>query len=250
MKTKDYWKNRTLSDEAKTQKIAEQYSRKQAKYYKQMIGVIDNDVDLLYGKILNQDKITRSELWNYKHYQALRQDILQQCEGLAVEQLSITQQALDKVVDTVLGTEWKENSPTRIFNQKQLKYYLNENWSGESYSNRIYHNCNQLAVKLQEEIGDMVVLGKSPEAVKAAIMQECGVSYKVANRLIRTEASYTFNQANIQRYENMGAKKVEILVEDDACDECLELSGVEFDFLEAPIIPLHPNCRCCYLPVV
>ena len=250
MKSKDYWKIRTQKDEQQAQKIAETYCSKQKEYYKQMIAAIDKEVEVLYGKLSKQEYISRSELWNFKHYQALRQVINQQCEGLAVEQISITEQALERVVDRVLGENWKQNEPTRILSQAQVKSYLNEAWSGESYSSRIYKNCNQLAVKLSEEIGNMVVLGKSPDAVKAAIMQECGVSYKVANRLIRTEASYTFNQANFQRYQDMGAKKVEVLVEDDACEDCKALEGKEFDFLEAPIIPLHPYCRCCYLPIV
>lgn len=240
MKTNDYWKNRVITDEEKTQRIAATYGRRQKKYYKQMIAAIDTQIDFLYAKTLNREYISRSELWQLQHYQALRQEINKQCEGLAIEQLSLTQQALEKVTETVLGTEWKENEATRILSQAQVKQYINENWSGESYSNRIYHNCNQLAVKLQDEIGEMVVLGKAPEMVKAAVMEECGVSYNVANRLIRTEASYTFNQASLKRYEDMGAKKVEVFTEPDACEECLALGGQEFEFFNAPLIPQHP----------
>ena len=80
-------------------------------------------------------------------------------------------------------------------------------------------------------------------------MNDLNVSYNTANRLIRTEASYTFNSANKERYQEMGAKQIEIFIEDDACEECQNLKGV-YDFDVVPIVPIHPNCRCCYLPVV
>jgi len=47
----------------------------------------------------------------------------------------------------------------------------------------------------------------------------------------------------------MGAKQIEIYIEPDACEECQELKGV-YDFNAVPLVPVHPNCRCCYLPVI
>lgn len=166
-----------------------------------------------------------------------------------MDQINITETALDKVVEQVLGIDWKDNSPTGLLNRVQTKQFLNQAWSGESYSSRIYNNCNALASKLEKSISDMICLGKSPDEVKKAIMEECNVSYNVANRLIRTEASYTFNTANKERYERMGCKQIEILIEKDACDECQELAGV-YEADRVPLVPVHPNCRCCYLPVI
>lgn len=249
-KRKDYWKTRIEKDEAKAQLLANTYCNRQKIYYKQMIKEIDKYVDKLYLKLGNTSEISRSELWNYESFKALRQEINQQCVGLAANQISNTEKVMDKIVDLVLGDEWKDNPSTQLLAKSQVKFYLNQEWSGESYSNRIYHNCNQLASKLSEEIGNMVVLGKAPDAIKAAVMEECGVSYNVANRLIRTEASYTFNQANLERYGEMGAKGIELIVEPDACKECKALEGKTYQVYDAPQLPIHPYCRCCYIPVV
>ena len=244
-----YWRDRITADEENAQAIASKYGAKEKQYYKRVIDNINADIDKLYTKIQAGEPITRTELWQYEHYKRLRNTIYEECRQLGIDQISITETALDQVVQETLGVKWKENDATSILSRQQTKQYLNQAWSGESYSSRIYNNCNQLAVKLQEEISNMICLGKSPDAVKAAIMQECGVSYNVANRLIRTEASYTFNQANKERYQDMGAKRIEILVEDDCCNECADLKGV-YDFGQEPQLPIHPNCRCCYLPVV
>lgn len=249
-KRKDYWKTRIQKDEEKAQAIAHIYSNKEKEYYKKMNAAIELYVDKLYLKTAKLDYISRSELWNYESFKALRQVINQQCAVLAVEQISNTEKALDKVVEIVLGDRWKENPSLKILDKAQIKQYLNQAWSGEAYSSRIYKNSNQLASKLSEEISQMIVLGKSPEMMKAAIMEEFGVSYNISNRLIRTEVSYTFNQASLQRYGEMGAKGIELIVEPDACDECKALEGKTYQVYDAPQLPIHPYCRCCYIPVV
>lgn len=235
----NYWKERIIKDEEHAQQIAATFGKREQQYYRRIVKAINRDIDALYTKLTKGEPISRTELWNYEHFKRLRSTILEQCGQLGLDQISITEQALDKVVQDTLGQNWKKNEPTSILNEQQTKRYLDQAWSGESYSSRIYKNCNELAAKLQEEISNMICLGKSPDAVKAAIMEQCNVSYNVANRLIRTEASYTFNQANKQRYEEMGAKQIEILTEPDCCEQCEELRGV-YDFNTAPQVPIHP----------
>lgn len=245
----DYWTKRILRDEDKAQKIAEVYAKKEEAYYRKILKDISKDIDSLYTKLENGNPITRSELWQYEHFKRLKNTIYRDCGQLGMDQVSLTEKALDKVVEEVLGVDWKDNTATGIFNRAQTKQFLNQSWSGKSYSSRIYHNSNQLASKLEKVISDMVCLGKSPDEVKKAIMNEMNVSYNVANRLIRTEASYTFNSANKERYQKMGAKQIEIFIEPDACDTCQELKGV-YGFDTVPLVPIHPNCRCCYIPVI
>ena len=39
-------------------------------------------------------------------------------------------------------------------------------------------------------------------------------------------------------------------LEDNTCEICGELDGKYFNLNNAPKIPIHPNCRCCHIPVV
>jgi len=76
-----------------------------------------------------------------------------------------------------------------------------------------------------------------------------------ARTMARTETIYVHNEAALTRYEQMGVEevsaKVEWLTAGDArvCPECSSLSGTKYTIEEAHgLIPLHPNCRCCWEP--
>jgi len=73
-----------------------------------------------------------------------------------------------------------------------------------------------------------------------------------ATMLVRTETMKAVNTGVISRYEAAGAEEVEFLaaLDDKTCDECDSLNGKTFPIGEAPDVPIHPNCRCSWLPVV
>jgi SPP1 gp7 family putative phage head morphogenesis protein len=73
-----------------------------------------------------------------------------------------------------------------------------------------------------------------------------------ATTLVRTETMKAVNIGVISRYEAAGAEEVEFLValDDKTCDECEELNGKTFPIGEVPDVPIHPNCRCTWIPVV
>ena len=83
-------------------------------------------------------------------------------------------------------------------------------------------------------------------------MKDLNVSYSYADRLIRTEASHIFNEAAKMGYKQGNVEEVEVLIEESGnlCDECAELAGKTYRLGTEPRLPLHPNCRCCYAPIV
>lgn len=252
MKNADYWRGRTAADEARAQKIARRYHREERQLYTNALDSIEGKIDRLYTKIKwgGAENITRSELWEYSHYLTLRDDILEQCKMIGEGQVRLTEACINEVYETTLGVGIADSAKLSRLSDFGKKKVLNSTWSGENFSTRIYKNTNALAGRLNQQITDMVVLGKSPDQIKKEIIQEFGTSYREADRLIRTEASYTFNQAAMDRYKNAGVKKVEILVENGCCDKCKEYDKKEFVIEAAPFLPAHPNCRCCYIPVV
>lgn len=248
----NYWKNRIEQDEKRAQAIAKNYSKLEQKYYKDALEILDGKINRLYTKIKwgGAETVSRSELWEYSHYLDLKDEIMKQCQLIGEGQITLTEAAINEVFETTLGMTIGEGVQISGFNKYTADKFLNSNWCGLNYSERIYKNTNVLAARLNMHISDMVVLGRSPEDIKKEIRQEFGVSYREADRLIRTEASYAFNSAAIQRYKDGNIKKVEILVEKDACPHCLALKNQEYDIASAPLLPMHPNCRCAYIPVV
>jgi SPP1 gp7 family putative phage head morphogenesis protein len=71
-----------------------------------------------------------------------------------------------------------------------------------------------------------------------------------ATRVARTEVISASNEGALHRYEIAGIDKSEFYPSPDACEECLPLAG-EYQTREVHnMIPVHPNCRCTFLPVV
>lgn len=71
-----------------------------------------------------------------------------------------------------------------------------------------------------------------------------------AAMISRTEVIAASNEGALHRYEEEGIGKSEFYPSPDACPECLALVG-EYPTKESHgMIPVHPNCRCTFLPVV
>ena len=73
-----------------------------------------------------------------------------------------------------------------------------------------------------------------------------------AETISRTEVIAASNEAALHRYEKENVEKSEFYPSPDACGVCL---GIAQDPIYATkeshgIIPVHPNCRCKWLPVV
>lgn len=83
-------------------------------------------------------------------------------------------------------------------------------------------------------------------------------SYKKANitrarTIARTETIAASNQAALLSYKNSGIKRVEFYValDERTCEDCMEYQGKELSLSDAEgLIPIHPNCRCTYIPLV
>lgn len=250
--TPNYWKKRILEAEAKAHKTATAYAAQEKAYYSKALKEIENAVNALFAQMQSEgaDTITRTQLWQFKRWQDLRNIIYKQCQGIGINQVSLIDTCLEDVFNEIIGSPIGADSGFTGIDKDFTKTYLNENWSGTHYSNRVWSNSGNLAASLEKKIEDLVILGKTPDELKKELIKEFGASYSAANRLIRTEASYTFNQGTLQRYAAMGVNKVEVLTENGACEACKELENKEYSLNDAPFIPVHPNCRCCYIPVI
>ncbi len=256
-----YWSERTRQSEEKAQRLAANYSKKQERLYQQTYRKIDTQINSLFAQInsAGAETLTRTQLWQYSKYTQLRDIIQQELTGVGNRQLTIMDEVISKVFNNTLETTLKELYPDdRIFTflrNTQTTQYLNSAWSGKNYSNRVWDNTNHLASQLNKHIEDMITLGKMPDQIKAQIMADMNVGYSVADRLVRTEASYAYNTASITSYKLAGVKEVEYIPEDDEdlCDECeanAAANGGIYLLGTEPQLPVHPNCRCCYAPVV
>ena len=76
-----------------------------------------------------------------------------------------------------------------------------------------------------------------------------------AEMLARTEIIRAHHAATVQEYKNWGLEGVKVMAEwqtagYNVCPQCSELQGKVFTLSQIEtMIPAHPNCRCCAVPV-
>lgn len=260
-KNSDYWSKRVAANEAKTQRYAAIVVKRQKKLYKDAYKEITAKIEALALEIMEKGKyghLTRSELWQFKKYTDLQAYVGSVFEGLTGNQLSIANSLLREVFEETMGFTIesleanKGNIAYSILNENQVKQVLNTSWSGKHYSQRIYDTNSRIGERVKKDITDMIIQGKNTETIKKKLMKDLDVSYSYADRLIRTEASHVFNEAAKAGYKQANVEEVEVLIEESGnlCDACRALKGQRFRIGSEPRLPLHPNCRCCYVPVV
>ena len=73
-----------------------------------------------------------------------------------------------------------------------------------------------------------------------------------AEMVARTETISASNEGALHRYELEGIDKSEFYPSPDACEVCLEIAQEPIYVTKdaSGIIPVHPNCRCVWLPVI
>lgn len=83
------------------------------------------------------------------------------------------------------------------------------------------------------------------------VREETGFAKSRARMIARTEFVRNAAEASLVRYKACGFDKVKYWAALDGreCDECTGYHGKIYQIDDAPQIPIHPNCRCCYVPI-
>ena len=69
-----------------------------------------------------------------------------------------------------------------------------------------------------------------------------------SNMIARTETAEAMSEGANNTYKQAGIVKVEWSAAGDACELCMPFHSLTFPIDSKPHQPLHPNCRCVYLP--
>lgn len=252
-KNAKYWKDRAIQMEEDKEKMAEALSERTRKSYIRSFRRLNADIDALYAEILSRgiEDMTRTDLYNLQKYVALRDKIAKEIQGLAIED----NEKLTKLLDDIAVETYKSNLKEMgidfsMLSEQQAKAIASQNWTGVRFSSRIWGNADHFNSRVMSDIEEMVIGGKSPDKLKKKLMEDFSIKFHEADRLIRTEASHAYNSAALQSYVDAGLEEIDFLAESDCCDLCKPYRKKRFPINDVPVIPVHPNCRCTYLPVV
>ena len=102
--------------------------------------------------------------------------------------------------------------------------------------------------------GDLIATGlmngDSSDAIARTIREDIGSSHR-AEMIAQTEVNRAVTAATLDTYTANGVTQWELVISDDACDECQDVADngpYDIDTQEdAP--PIHPLCRCAASPI-
>lgn len=114
-----------------------------------------------------------------------------------------------------------------------------------------------MSAKMSGILADGIAKGSHPYDVARAMSAAVdGISRKRAEVLARTEIIHAHAEGQLDAMERLGLDEVTIMAEwttagdDRVCPLCAEREGEIIPIKEAHgLIPLHPQCRCSWLPV-
>lgn len=139
-------------------------------------------------------------------------------------------------------------------NDRLINKIINEDWSGDNYSKRIWSNTNKLAEDIRQVLTTAAMDGESIYKTSNRLAAIFNRTAYINQRLIRTETTYACNQAELQSYDALDIDKYEFVATLDSRTSqiCQKLDGEIFETKDAQagknLPAMHPNCRSTTIP--
>ncbi|WP_138751811.1 minor capsid protein [Paenibacillus sinopodophylli] len=138
---------------------------------------------------------------------------------------------------------------------KTLESIVARPWIGSNYSKRIWGNTDKLVVRLQTDFTQAIIRGESNTKLARQLEVDMGVSFRQAERLVRTESSFIQNEASYDSYkqsEVVGKYRYLATLDSRTSTACRGMDNKVFDLKDKQIgvtwPPLHANCRSTTVP--
>ncbi len=131
-------------------------------------------------------------------------------------------------------------------NRDLVKRILDYTWCTKKYSKTIWDDIDKLTETLRKELASGFVDGSSIQQMTKRIDDVLAKGRFVTERVVRTEAKYFAQQAQLMSYKKLGIN--EYMYKGAGCLKCAAINGRKFKLEEAEVgvncPPMHPNCKC------
>jgi len=115
-----------------------------------------------------------------------------------------------------------------------------------------------MSQKLSRTLANGLIDGSAPSKIARDMVDQIGsLSRTRAEAIARTEIISAHAEGQLDAFDELGIENVSAEAEwstagdDRVCDDCANMEGTVMTTDEARgQIPLHPNCRCSWIPVV
>lgn len=166
--------------------------------------------------------------------------------GLAQAGMNLRKQGVEVSESWVKGAFWRPQHADR---------------AGLIYTrvyNELYGITEAMDQRISRTLAQGMIDGRGPQVIARAINADVdSIGRTRARTLARTEVIGAHAEASLNAYEEAGVEGVNVQAEfstagdDQVCPDCEALEGRTYSMDEARgLIPVHPNCRCAFTPVV
>ena len=250
MKNKKYWEERAILKDKLLGKDIKKIEKKLLKLFKDTRKEVLNELKITYADI---------EATEYAKY---RIDNLLTNINNSLD--SLYKQNEDELTKAFIDLYCKFDKEAcvdldiafNVINENLVREAIKTNWSGLSFSERIWEHRRRLAFTIKEELTKGLTRGDSLQDISRIISDKFNTSYSNAIRLVRTESCWVMNEATVNNYKENGIKEYEFMafLDKRTSPQCRELDGKVISINEYKaglnFPPLHPNCRSCIVPVI
>lgn len=256
----NYWANRIAKNQEKiSDKTIKSINYQLQKYYGRTAERVIRDFENVYYKIMkgmeDGKEPTPADLYKLDKYWEAQAQMRRELEKLGNKQIKLLSAAFEtNFFEVYYGLALPGVAAFNTVDKEVVNQLINGIWvaDGKQWSQRVWDNTERLAQTLNEELVHIVATGKKNTDLKNVLQERFNVSYHRAETLVRTEVAHIQTEAAKKRYQDYGIEYVEVLVDPDdrTCELCKALMGKKFKTTETPPLPVHPNERCCLVPVI
>ncbi|MDB1935264.1 minor capsid protein [Clostridium tertium] len=253
MKNSEYWEKRIANNTWNTYNSLEEKNRLLLEMYQEASLNISEELYKVAEKIKTSTP-TLSDMHKYnrltglqKNIESIIRDLGENVESFGENNMLEGFQDTYSNVMAQLGITEFDKVPKKV-----MEEMLREPWLGSNFSERLWKNTQVLASNLNELLTNGIIQGKTVTEIAIQLNNRMNEGFNIAHRLIRTEIIHYLNESAFKGYKDAGCVEVELWAATDerTCKVCSSKHGKKYRIKDRPILPLHANCRCTYLPVI
>ena len=131
---------------------------------------------------------------------------------------------------------------------------INANYQGSNIKERLQTNLTEFAEDVYKKIDRDIVSRKTLDTMITNISMAFEISTYAAKVLLNTEQTRIFTSAQEKIFTDYEVEEVMWCSEacSNTCMYCEAMDGKIFKLNDEnkPSIPAHPNCNCCWIPII
>ncbi len=253
MKNSEYWEKRIANNTWKTYNSLEEKNRALLEMYQEASLNISDELYRVTEKMKTSTP-TLSDMHKFDRLTKLQKNIEnvigelgENVQNFYIDNATQGFKDVYKNIRVALGDIEFSEPPKKLMEQ-----LLRKQWEGSNFSTRLWKNTQVLVTNLNDIVTNGLIQGKTVTEMAIQLNNRMNEGFNVSHRLIRSETMHYLNESSLRAYKDSGCEKVQLwaAVDERTCPKCGVKHGNPYKLKDAPVLPLHANCRCTYIPIV